>query len=64
MDSAGGGDGSPSGIRVVLSEADVPCASLNGRNPADLTIPQLKCWLQCHDAPMKGKEANLVARQV
>ena len=62
MDSVGGGDGSPSGIRAVLSEADVPGASLNGRNPADLTIPQLKRWLQCRDAPTKGKKADLVAR--
>ena len=64
MDSVGGGDGSPSGIRVVLSKADVPGASLNGRNLADLTVPELKCWLQCRDAPTKGKKIDLVSRRV
>ena len=62
MDSIGGGDESPSGTRVVLTEADVHGASLNGRNPADLSVPQLKRWLQCRNAPTKGKKADLVAR--
>lgn len=62
MDSGGGGDASQHGIRVPLCEVDIPGASLNGRNPADLTIPQLKRWLQCREAPTKGKKADLVAR--
>ena len=62
MDGSGGGAGSLHEIRVPLSEIDIPGASLNGRNPANLTIPQLKRWLQCCDAPTKGKKADLVAR--
>ena len=49
---------------MVLSEADVPGVSLNGRNPADPTVPQLKRWLQYRDAPTKGKKADLAARRV
>ena len=45
-----------------LSEKDVPGASLNGRDTAVLTVPQLKHWLQCRNASTKGKKADLVAR--
>ena len=45
-----------------LSERDVPGAALNGRDPKCLTIPQLKRWLQCRNAPTKGKKGDLVAR--
>ena len=62
MDGGGVGIGSLHDIRVPLSEIDIPGASLNGRNPANLTIPQLKRWLQCRGAPTKGKKADLVAR--
>ena len=41
-DMDGGSIGSPHEIRVPLSEIDIPGASLNGRNPANLTIPQLE----------------------
>ena len=47
---------------LVLSENDVPGASLNGRKPEELTIPQLKRWLQCRNASVKGKKADLVTR--
>ena len=60
MDGGGGGIGSLHDIRVPLSEIDIPGASLNGRNLANLS--QLKRWLQCRGAPTKGKKANLVAR--
>jgi len=45
-----------------LDELDVPGASLNGRKPSSLKIPELKRWLQCRRAPTKGKKADLVAR--
>ena len=45
-----------------LTEKDVPGASLNGKDPAVLKVPELKRWLQCRNAPMKGKKAELVAR--
>ena len=37
-------------------------ASLCGRDPSTLTIPQLKRWLQCRQASLKGKKPDLVAR--
>ena len=61
MEGASGSGGSLHHIRVPLSEIDVPGTSLNGRNPGDLTVPQLKRWL-CREAPTKGKKADLVAR--
>jgi len=54
MDGGDGG-GSLHENRVHLSKLDIPGTSLNGRNPADLIIPQLKRWLKCHNAPTKGK---------
>ena len=45
MDCSRGIIGSLHDIRVPLSEIDIPGASLNGRQ-ANLTIPQLKQWLQ------------------
>ena len=43
-----------------LSEKDVPGASLNGRDPVVLTVPQLKRWLQCRNASTKGKKPTLL----
>ena len=40
----------------------MPGASLNGREPSSLKIPELKCWLQCRRAPTKGKKADLITR--
>ena len=45
-----------------LREEDIPGATLDGRDPNVLTIPQLKHWLQCQNAPTRGKKADLVAR--
>ena len=46
-----------------LVESDIPGgASLNGRKPEELTVPQLKRWLQCRKASLKGKKSDLVAR--
>ena len=50
-------------VTRCLTELDIPGASLNGR-PQDLTIPQLKRWLQCRNASLKGEKAILVARLV
>ena len=47
-----------------LTEKYVSGASLNGKDPTRLTIPQLKRWLLCRDASTKGKKADLVARSV
>lgn len=46
----------------VISENDIPGASLGGRDPSTLTVPALKRWLICRAAPTKGKKAQLVER--
>ena len=47
---------------VCLREEDVPGASLGGREVASLKVPELRRWLQCRRASVKGKKADLVAR--
>ena len=49
---------------VFISERDIPGSALNSRLPETLTVPELKRWLQCRNASVKGKKANLVARLV
>ena len=43
---------------------DVPGASLGGRTPNSLKIPELKQWLLCRNASTRGKKADLVLRYV
>ena len=45
-----------------LAEDEVPGASLQGRNPELLKVPELKRWLQCMRASTKGKKPELIAR--
>ena len=45
-----------------LSEKDVPGASLKGRKPEQLKVPELKLWLSCRGAPTRGRKAELVER--
>ena len=47
-----------------LREQDVPGASLNGRTPSSLKIPELKRWLLCRNASTRGKKGDLVLRYV
>ena len=49
---------------MVLTENDIPGASLGDRDPSDLKIPELKRWLACRGAPLKGKKTDLVTRLV
>ena len=49
---------------ATLQEKDIPGSSLNGRNPSELKVPELKRWLACQGTPQKGKKADLVARFV
>ena len=37
---------------------------LSGRDPASLTVAELKLWLQERKKSIKGKKADLVARLV
>ena len=46
---------------VALAD-DIPGASLNGRDPSSLKIPELKRWLLCRGASVRGKKADLVLR--
>ena len=45
-----------------LCEFDILGVSLNGRKPEDLKVVELKRWLDCRAASMKGKKANLISR--
>ena len=47
---------------ICLHEEDVPGASLGGREVASLNVAELKQWLQCRRALVKGKRADLVVR--
>ena len=47
---------------IMLTEEDVPGASLSGRKPADLKVSELKRWLLCRGASLRGKKADLVGR--
>jgi len=43
---------------MVLTEKDVPGASLNGKQPHEMNKQQLKRWLACHGAPVTGKKTR------
>ena len=49
---------------AVLTEDDIPGASLAGRNPSSLKNEELKFWLQCRGDSLKGlkTKAQLVKR--
>ena len=46
----------------VFTEADIPGSSLNGKEPSELNVVQLKRWLACRGAPVSGKKPQLVER--
>ena len=50
----------PSDNFLVLIESDIPGASLNGKTPQQLNVHQLKRWLACRGAPLKGKKPDKV----
>ena len=45
-----------------LVDDDIRGASLRGRVPDDLTVPELKRWLACRGARRKGNMPELVQR--
>ena len=49
---------------VILREEDIPGASLNGREPSQLYVMELKQWLKCRGAPTTGRKQVLVKRLV
>ena len=44
---------------ICLREEDVPGASLNGRNPSQLHVVELKRWLRCRGATTAGRKGIL-----
>ena len=51
-------------VEGSVRKEDIPGASLNGRKPEQLKVPDLKYWLASRGAPTKRKRADLVARYV
>ena len=47
---------------AVLTENDVPGSALNGKQPHELNILQLKRWLACRGAPITGNKLELIER--
>ena len=47
---------------VVLTENDVPGSALNGKQPHELNVLQLKRWLACRGAPVTGNKPELIER--
>ncbi len=45
---------------IHLTEEDVPGASLNGRDPSQLHVEELKRWLKCRGAMVSGRKKDLV----
>ena len=50
-------------LMAMFREKNIPGASLNARDPSELKVPELRCWLSCSGGtPQKGKKADLVTR--
>ena len=47
---------------LLLTESDIPGASLNGKDPSELNVMQLRRWLTCRGAPTPGKKPELIER--
>ena len=47
---------------MILVESDIPGASLDGRDPSELHIVELKQWLKCIGANLSRCKADLVKR--
>ena len=48
--------------RIVLTEKDVPGASFGNKKPEEYHNEQLKRWLRCRGASVKGNRKELLAR--
>ena len=47
---------------VLLTEADIPGASLDGKDPTELNITRLKRWLACRGIPINGRKPEFIQR--
>ena len=62
MESWDNDDDEPLDDDILLTEADIPGASLDGKCPSELNVVQLKRWLACRGAPVNGKKPELIKR--
>ena len=49
-------------LATILTEDDVPGASLEGRKPEQLKNDELKRWLRCRGASVSGTRVQLLER--
>lgn len=49
-------------VRTILTEDDVPGASLKGRKAEQLKNDELKRWLKCRGASVSGTRVQLFQR--
>ena len=47
---------------LLMTESDIPGASLNGKDPSELNLVQLRRWLACRGTPTAGKKPELIER--
>jgi len=47
---------------LMMTESDIPGASLNGKDPSEMLVVQLKRWLACRGAPTGGNKPELIER--
>ncbi len=59
---SGNNSGAGRNIMINLTEADIPGASLAGRDPSQLHVVELKRWLKCRGAMVTGRKKDLVKR--
>ena len=49
-------------FRIILTEDDIPGASLQNRKPESLKIEELKRWLKCRGGSVGGNRLQLLER--
>ena len=51
-------------VSTKLHEKDIPGASLNGRDPSSLKVPELKRWPICRGASTRENKPDLILRYI
>ena len=47
---------------LLITESNIPGTSLNGKDPCELNVLQLRRWLACRGAPTAGRKPELIER--
>ena len=47
---------------LLLTGSNILGASLDGKDPSELSVVQLKRWLVCRGTPVTGKKSELIQR--